>query len=64
MSISYSKKLSMVTIHENVSPTIFIKLDDANYLIWSQILEMHVASIKNKAYSIGRKVATIENDPN
>ena len=33
----------MVTIHETASPTISIELDGANYRVWSQILEIHIA---------------------
>ena len=50
MSISNSKKPSMVTIHEIASPIISIKLDGANYHVCSQILEMHIASRKKKGY--------------
>ena len=55
-------KNSMVTIHETSSP-IHIKLDGANYLVWSKILEMHIAGKKKKGYIIGRKVAPTEDDP-
>ena len=64
MNISDSKKSFMVTIHETVSLTISIKLDGANYHIWSQILEIHIAARKKKGYIIGRKVALVEDDPN
>ena len=53
MNIPNTKKPSTVTIHETSFPTISIKLDGANYHIWSQIMEMHIA---------GRKVAPVEND--
>ncbi|PNX67293.1 hypothetical protein L195_g063449, partial [Trifolium pratense] len=32
---------STVTVHETSSPPVSIKLDGANYRIWSQIMEMH-----------------------
>ena len=64
MNISDSKKSFMVTIHETVSLSISIKLDGANYHIWSQILEIHIAARKKKGYIIGRKVALVEDDPN
>ena len=59
MSISNSKKPSMVTIHEIASPIISIKLDGANYHVCSQILEMHIASRKKKGYISGRKVLQV-----
>ena len=57
MSISNSKKSSMVTMHKTTSPTIFIKLDGVNYRVWSQILEMHIVGRKKKGYITRRKVA-------
>ena len=49
VSIFNSEKSSMVTIHEITSLTISIKLDGANYHVWSQILEIHIAGRKKKA---------------
>ena len=43
VGIFYSEKSSMVTIHKITSLTISIKLDEANYCVWSQILEIHIA---------------------
>ena len=64
VSISNSKRSSKVTIHENASPTISIKLDGTNYRVWSQILEMHIAGRNKKGYITRRKVAPTEDDPN
>ncbi|MCI61107.1 hypothetical protein A2U01_0082363, partial [Trifolium medium] len=41
---------STVTVHENSSPPVSIKLDGANYRIWSQIMEMHIAGRRKKGY--------------
>ena len=54
----------MVTIYETTSPTISIKLDGSNYLVWFQILEIHITSRKKKCYIIGRKITLAEDDPN
>ena len=64
IGISNSKKPSMVTIHEIVSLTIFVKLDGANYCVWSQILKMHVAGRKKKGYITRKKTIPIKDDPN
>ena len=64
MSISNSKKSSMVTNHETTSPTISIKLDGTNYHVWSQTLKMHIIGKKKKEYITGRKVAPAKDDPN
>ena len=64
MSIADSKKPSMVTIHEIASPTISIKLDGANYRVWSQILEMHIFGKKKKGCIIAIEAAPAEDDPN
>ena len=52
----------MVTIYD--TPTISIKLDGANYRVWSQILEMHIVGRKKKGYIIGKKAAPAKDDPN
>ena len=52
----------MVTIHETTSPTISIKLDGSNYLVWSQILEIHFIGRKKKGYIIGREITLAEDD--
>ena len=62
MNIPDSKKPSIVTVHETSFPTISIKLDGANYRVWSQIMDMHKAGRMKKEYIIGRKVAPVEND--
>ena len=38
--------------------------DSANYCVWSQILEMHIASRMKKGYITGRKIAPVEGDLN
>ena len=63
MDIPNSKKPSIMTVHETSFPTISIKLDGANYLVWSQIMEMHIVGRRKKGYIIGRKAAPTENDP-
>ena len=63
VNISDSKKPSIVIVHENSFLTISIKLDGANYRVWSQIMEMHIVGRRKKGYIIGRKVALAENDP-
>ena len=63
VNIPDSKKPSIVTVHETSFPTISIKLDGANYRVWSQIMDMHIAGRRKKGYIIGRKVAPTENDP-
>ena len=52
-----------MTVHETSFPTISIKLDGANYCVWSQIMDMHIAGRRKKGYIIGRKVAPADNDP-
>ncbi|PNX89541.1 hypothetical protein L195_g045661, partial [Trifolium pratense] len=54
---------STVTVHETSSPPVSIILDGANYQIWSQIMEMHIAGRKKKGYINGRKAAPAESDP-
>ena len=54
----------MVTNHETTSPTISIKLDGSNYLVWSQILKIHITGRKKKGYIIGRKITLAEDNPN
>ena len=63
MNIPDSKKPFTVTAHETSFPTISIKLDGANYRVWSQIMEMHIAGKRKKGYIIGRKAAPAENNP-
>ena len=62
MNIPDSKKPSTVTVHKTSFPTISIKLDVANYRIWSQIMEIHIVGRRKKGYIIGRKAAPTEND--
>ena len=62
VNIPDSKKPSTVIVHETSFPTISIKLDGANYRVWSQIMDMHKANRMKKGYIIGRMVAPIEND--
>ena len=57
VNIPSSNKPSTMTIHETSFPTISIKLDSANYRVWSQIVEMYIASRRKEEYIIGRKVA-------
>ena len=64
VNIPNSKKPSIVTVHETSFPTISIKLDGANYRVWSQIMDMHIANRRKKGYITGRKVAPAENNPN
>lgn len=58
------KKSSMVTVHETTFPPISIKLDGANYRVWSQVMEMHIAGRRKKGYINGRKAVPTESDPN
>ena len=62
MNIPNSKKPSTVIAHETSFPTISVKLDGANYRVWSQIMEMHITSRRKKGYITGRKVACAENN--
>ena len=64
LSAFYRKRSSMVIIHETISPTISIKLDGSNHLVWSQILEIHIIGRKKKGYIIGRKITLVEDGPN
>ena len=57
-----NKMSSTLTIHETSSP-IHIKLDGANYRIWSKILEMYIAGKMKKGYITGRNAAPKEDDP-
>ena len=50
VNILDSKKPSIVIVHKTSFPMISIKLDGANYRVWSQIIEMHIASKRNKRY--------------
>ena len=52
-----------MTVHETAFPKNSIKLDGANYRVWSQIMEMHIASKRKKGYITARKAAPAENDP-
>ena len=64
VNILDSKKPFTVTVHETYFPTISIKLDGANFHVWSQIMEdMHTVGRRNKRYITGRKVAPVDNDP-
>ena len=63
VNILDSKKPSTVTVHETSFPTISIKLDGANYHVWFQFMEMHIACRRKKGYIIGRKAAPAKNDP-
>ena len=62
VNIPDNKKLSTVIVHKASFPTISLKLDGANYHVWSQIMEMHISGRRKKGYIIGRKVAPVEND--
>ena len=63
--VSFSRKQKDIhgDHYEIATPTISIKLDDANYSVWSQILKMHIVGRK-KGYITGRKVALTEENPN
>ena len=50
VNILDSKKPSTMIVHEISFPTISIKLDSANYRVWSKIMEMHIASRRKKGY--------------
>ena len=63
VNILDSKKPSTVTIHKTSFPTISIKLDGANYCVWSQIMDMHIVGRRKKGYIKGRKAAPVENNP-
>ena len=63
VNIFYSKNPFIVTVHKTSFPTISIKLDGANYRVWSQIMNMHIAGRRKKGYITGRKVAPAENNP-
>ena len=62
VNIPNSKKPSTVTVHETSFPTISIKLNGANYRVWSKIMEMHIAGRRKKGYIIGRKHAPAKNN--
>ena len=47
VNILDSKKPSIVIVHKTSFPMISIKLDGANYRVWSQIIEMHIAGKRN-----------------
>ena len=61
VKIPNSKKPSIVIVHETSFPTISIKLDGANYCVWSQIMEIQISSRRKKGYIIGRKPTPVEN---
>ena len=63
VNIHDSKKPTIVTVHETSFPTISIKLDSANYRVWSQIMDMHIAGRRKKGYITGRKATPAENNP-
>ena len=48
VNIPDNKKSSIVTIHETSFPTISIKLDGANYRVWSQIMDMHTLRVEGR----------------
>ena len=50
MNIFDSKKASIVIVYKTSFPMISIKLDGANYRVWSQIVEMHIAGKRNERY--------------
>ena len=50
VNILDSKKPSIVIVHKTSFPMTSIKLDGANYRVWSQIIEMHIAGKRNKRY--------------
>ena len=53
VNILDSKKPSTMTVHKTSFHTISIKLDNANYRVWSQIMEMHIAGRRKKGYITG-----------
>ena len=63
VNIPDSKKPSIVTIHKTSFPTISIKLDGANYRVWSQTMDMHIDGRRKKGYITERKAAPTENYP-
>ena len=63
MNIPHSKKPSTMTVHKTSFPTISIKLDGANYRVWSQIMKMSIVGRRKKGYITIRKVAPAENNP-
>ena len=63
VNLFYSKNPFIVIVHKTSFPTISIKLDGANYRVWSQIMNMHIAGRRKKGYITGRKVAPAENNP-
>ena len=64
VNISNSKKPSIVIIHKISFPTISIKLEDANYHVWSQIMQMPIVDRRKKGCITGRKVVLTDNDLN
>ena len=50
VNILNSKKPSTNTVHETSFQTISIKLDGANYRVWSQTMDMHNARKRKKRY--------------
>ena len=42
VNILDSKKPSRVIVHKTSFPTISIKLNGANYRVWTQIMKMHI----------------------
>ena len=63
VNILDSKNPSTVTVHETSFPTISIKLDGANYRVWSQIMDIDIVGRRKKGYITRRKATPTENDP-